>query len=94
VRGVDLEREFQSGKKGRAMDRILVRKLRKEDAAQIGKIDAAITKMPDRLDFKRIVDDVARKEESRTSIPSCAGTARISCPFAKPWALTEANSST
>jgi len=57
-----LEREFQSGKKGRAMDRILVRKLRKEDAAQIGKIDAAITKMPHRLDFRRIVDDVATKD--------------------------------
>jgi predicted N-acetyltransferase YhbS len=55
------------------MDRILVRKLRKEDAAQISKIDAAITKMPRRLDFKRIVDEVAKKEGATSFVAESGG---------------------
>lgn len=59
---MNLQREFRSGKKGRAMDDILVREMRKEDAAQIGKIDEAITKAPHRLDFDRIVEEAIRRE--------------------------------
>jgi predicted N-acetyltransferase YhbS len=46
------------------MNRLVVRKLTEEDAAQISRIDAAITKAPHRLDFKRIVAEVAENDAS------------------------------
>ena len=55
------------------MDRICVRKLRREDAAQISKIDAAITRMPHRLDFKSIVDDVAKKDGAASFVAESGG---------------------
>jgi len=55
------------------MDRILVRKLRKEDAALLSKIDATITKTPHRLDFKRIVDEVARKDGAASFVAESGG---------------------
>ena len=55
------------------MDRICVRNLRREDAAQISKIDAAITRMPHRLDFKSIVDDVAKKDGAASFVAESGG---------------------
>ena len=55
------------------MDRILVRKLKKEDAARVSKIDAAITKMPHRLDFKRLVDEVAGKDGAASFVAEIGG---------------------
>ena len=39
------------------MDEITIRRLKKEDAQDIGRIDAAITKARSKLDFKRIVEE-------------------------------------
>jgi ribosomal protein S18 acetylase RimI-like enzyme len=55
------------------MDRVLVRKLRKKDASQISKIDAAITKLPHRLDFERIVDEAAKKDGAASFVAESAG---------------------
>lgn len=44
------------------MPNISVRRLRKEDAAAVGRIDAAITKVPSRLDFERIVTEEVERE--------------------------------
>jgi len=55
------------------MDRLLVRKLRKEDAPQIGRIDAAITKAPQRTDFKRLVGEVAEKEDAASFVAEAEG---------------------
>jgi predicted N-acetyltransferase YhbS len=58
---------------GFGMDRVLVRKLREKDAATISKIDAAITKVRHRLDFKRIVSDVAKKEGDASFVAESDG---------------------
>lgn len=55
------------------MDRVLVRKLEKGDAAQIGRIDAAITKAPRRLDFKKLVHDIVQKEDAASFVAEAKG---------------------
>ena len=55
------------------MDRVLVRKLHKEDASQIGRIDADITKAPQRTDFKRLVEEVAKKEDAASFVAEAEG---------------------
>lgn len=44
------------------MPKIVVRRLRKGDAHAMGRIDAAITKIPSRLDFERIVEEEIERE--------------------------------
>ena len=44
------------------MPKINVRRLRKEDAGAVARIDAAITKAPSRLDFRRIVEQEAERD--------------------------------
>ena len=46
------------------MQNILIRKLKKEDVKDIGKIHAAITKTSVKADFKRTVEEQAMREES------------------------------
>jgi ribosomal protein S18 acetylase RimI-like enzyme len=41
---------------------IVVRRLRKEDAGDVARINAAITKTPPRLDFERIVGEEVERE--------------------------------
>jgi ribosomal protein S18 acetylase RimI-like enzyme len=60
-------------KRGRAMDCVLVRKLQKRDARQISRIDAAITKAPQRTDFKRLVQDVVGKENAASFVAEAQG---------------------
>jgi ribosomal protein S18 acetylase RimI-like enzyme len=55
------------------MDRVLVRRLKKGDASQIGKIDEAITKVGGRLDFKRVVDDATRKDGAAGFVAELGG---------------------
>ena len=55
------------------MDRVLVRKLRKKDAVQISRIDASITKVPHRLDFKRIAEDVTKKDGMASFVAETGG---------------------
>ena len=43
------------------MSRIRIRKLRKGDAGDLGRIDTAITKTRSTLDFKRIVDEEVKR---------------------------------
>jgi ribosomal protein S18 acetylase RimI-like enzyme len=44
------------------LPKIVVRRLRKGDARAVGRIDAAITKIPSRLDFERIVEEEIERE--------------------------------
>ena len=44
------------------MPKVNVRRLRKEDAGAVARIDAAITKMPARLDFERFVGEEVERE--------------------------------
>jgi ribosomal protein S18 acetylase RimI-like enzyme len=55
-------------KRGRAMESVLVRKLQKSDALHIGRIDAAITKAPQRIDFKGLVEEVVEKESAASFV--------------------------
>jgi ribosomal protein S18 acetylase RimI-like enzyme len=52
---------IKQGRKS-ALPKIVVRRLRKEDAEAVARIDAAITKVPSRLDFERIVREEVEKE--------------------------------
>jgi ribosomal protein S18 acetylase RimI-like enzyme len=42
-------------------DKIFIRRMNKADAEAIGKIDAAITKVPSQLDFKQIVSEEIKR---------------------------------
>jgi predicted N-acetyltransferase YhbS len=55
------------------MDCVLVRKLQKRDARQISRIDAAITKAPQRTDFKRLVQEVVGKENAASFVAEAQG---------------------
>jgi ribosomal protein S18 acetylase RimI-like enzyme len=44
------------------LPKINVRRLRREDADDVARIDAAITKTPSRLDFERLVGEEAERE--------------------------------
>ena len=44
------------------MTDVQIRRLRKEDAAAVARIDEAITKTPSRLDFERIVGEEVERE--------------------------------
>ena len=55
------------------MNRVLVRKLHREDAPQIGRIDASITKAPRRTDFKRLVKEVAEKDDAASFVAEADG---------------------
>lgn len=55
------------------MERVLVREMRKGDASEIGRIDEAITKVPRRLDFKQIVEQVSKKDETTSFVAEIGG---------------------
>ena len=50
------------------MPKITVRRLRKEDAGAVARIDAAITKAPSRLDFERIVSEEVKREKDASFV--------------------------
>jgi ribosomal protein S18 acetylase RimI-like enzyme len=52
---------------------IIVRRLRKKDAAAIGKIDAAITKEASNLDYKRIVEEELKRETDASFVAEVDG---------------------
>jgi predicted N-acetyltransferase YhbS len=60
-------------KRGRAMEGVLVRKLQKGDASQIGRIDAAITKAHQRTDFERLVEEVVERETAASFVAEAKG---------------------
>jgi ribosomal protein S18 acetylase RimI-like enzyme len=53
--------------------KILIRKMRKEDADDVSRIDAAITKSPSRLDFKRVVAEAAKKNRNASFVAEIRG---------------------
>jgi ribosomal protein S18 acetylase RimI-like enzyme len=53
--------------------RIIVRRLSKKDSAAIGRIDAAITKEPPQLDFKRIVEEELKRETDASFVAEVDG---------------------
>jgi ribosomal protein S18 acetylase RimI-like enzyme len=55
------------------MEQVLVRRLQKRDASQIGRIDAAITKAPQRTDFKRLVEEVVGRENAAGFVAEAEG---------------------
>lgn len=55
------------------MAKILIRKMRKDDADDVSRIDAAITKTPSRLNFKRIVGEAAKKSANASLVAEIRG---------------------
>jgi ribosomal protein S18 acetylase RimI-like enzyme len=53
--------------------KILIRKMRKDDAEAVGRIDAAITKAPSHLDFKPIVADAAKRSPNASLVAEIRG---------------------
>ena len=45
------------------MENLQIRKIKAEDASDIGNIQAAITKSPTNIDFRQIIEDQVRKDE-------------------------------
>jgi len=55
------------------MDDVIIRRLRKEDAGDLSRIDAAITKTRSKLDFKRIVEDEVEKAVDASYVAELRG---------------------
>ncbi len=55
------------------MAKILIRKMREDDADEVSRIDAAITMAPSRLNFKPIVAEAARKDSNASLIAEIRG---------------------
>lgn len=55
------------------MANILIRKMRKDDADEVSRIDAAITKAPSRINFKPIVEEAAKKNSNASLIAEIRG---------------------
>ena len=55
------------------MAKILIRKMRKDDADEVSRIDAAITKSPSRIDFKPIVAEAAKRNSTASLVAEIRG---------------------
>ena len=55
------------------MAKILIRKMRKDDADEVSRIDAAITKSPSRIDFKPIVSEAAKRNSNASLVAEIRG---------------------
>ncbi|HYQ60887.1 MAG TPA: N-acetyltransferase [Desulfatiglandales bacterium] len=55
------------------MAKVLIRKMRKADADEVSRIDAAITKAPSRINFKPIVAEAAKKNSNASLIAEIRG---------------------
>jgi len=53
--------------------KILIRKMRKEDADEVSRIDAAITKSPSRLNFKPVVAEATKKSPNASLVAEFRG---------------------
>lgn len=54
-------------------EKILIRRMKKSDAEAIGKIDAAITKVPSQLDFKQIVSEEIKRAVDTSYVAEIKG---------------------
>ena len=50
-----------------------IRKIKAEDASDIGSIQAAITKLPTNIDFRQIIEDQVRKDEDVSFVAEIDG---------------------
>lgn len=55
------------------MAKILIRKMRKDDADEVSRIDAAITKAPSRINFKPIVAEVTKQNANASLVAEIRG---------------------
>jgi ribosomal protein S18 acetylase RimI-like enzyme len=53
--------------------KILIRKMRKDDADEVSRIDAAITKAPSRINFKPIVAEVTKQNANASLVAEIRG---------------------
>lgn len=55
------------------MENLQIRKIKAEDASDIGSIQAAITKSPTNIDFRQIIEDQVRKDEDVSFVAEIDG---------------------
>ena len=55
------------------MENLQIRKIKTEDASDIGNIQAAITKSPTNIDFGQIIEDQTRKDEDISFVAEIDG---------------------
>ena len=55
------------------LENLQIRKIRAEDASDIGSIQAAITKSPTNIDFRQIIEDQVRKDEDASFVAEIGG---------------------
>ena len=55
------------------LENLQIRKIRAEDASDIGSIQAAITKSPTNIDFRQIIEDQVRKNEDASFVAEIGG---------------------
>ncbi len=55
------------------MAKIVIRKMRKDDADEVSRIDAAITKAPSRINFKPIVAEAAKRNSNASLVAEIRG---------------------
>ena len=55
------------------MKNLQIRKIKTEDASDIGNIQAAITKSPTNIDFRQIIEDQTRKDEDASFVAEIDG---------------------
>lgn len=53
--------------------KLVIRRIRPEDADEISRIDAIITKSPDRTDFRQIIEEQLRKDEDASFVAEIDG---------------------
>ena len=55
------------------VENLQIRKIRAEDASDIGNIQAAITKSPTNIDFRQIIEEQVRKDEDASFVAEMGG---------------------
>ena len=55
------------------VENLQIRKIKAEDASDIGNIQAAITKSPTNIDFRQIIEDQVRKDEDVSFVAEIDG---------------------
>jgi ribosomal protein S18 acetylase RimI-like enzyme len=55
------------------LQRLVIRRIQKEDAAEISRIDSIITKSPGRTDFGQIIEKQLRKDEDASFVAEIDG---------------------
>ena len=55
------------------MDHLLIREIKQEDADDLGKINASIVKRPNKINFKRIIEEQARNSGVKSFIAELEG---------------------